>query len=77
MRSSMQILVAGEINLAPNSKGSNVIRADSFKNSFSSFANFICSLSANYKKLDVNVMCVQAFANVSLYFSTSNTQCHL
>lgn len=52
----MQILVVGEINLAPNSKGSNVIRADSLKNPFSSFAKFICNLSANYKKLEVNVM---------------------
>lgn len=52
----MQILVAREINLAPNSKGSNVIRVDSFKNSFSLFAKFICNLSANYKKLEVNVM---------------------
>lgn len=56
MKSSMQILVAGEINLTPNSKGPNVIRVDSFKNSFSPFAKFICNLSANYKKLEVNVM---------------------
>lgn len=56
MKSSMQILVAGEINLAPNSKGSNVIRIDSFKNYFSPSAKFICNLSANYRKLEINVM---------------------
>lgn len=57
----MQILVAGEINLTPNSKGSNVIRADSFKNSFSSFAKFICNLCANYRKLEANVMLCRLF----------------